>query len=141
MSSKVTALLDRPFRFRLDTRSGVPVYRQLIDQVLVAISSGVLQPGDRLPTVRQVAVDLSININTVVRAYKELEIRGTLSTQQGTGTFITDQEVRQDEAERQRRLSQLIGDMLARAGAEGFTVADVRRALDELVPDSDTKRR
>jgi GntR family transcriptional regulator len=139
--SKVMPLLDRSFRFRLDARSGVPVYRQLIDQVLVAISSGVLQPGDRLPTVRQVAVDLSININTVVRAYKELEIRGTLSTQQGTGTFITDQEVRQDEADRQRRLSQLIGDMLARAGAEGFTVADVRRALDELVPDSDTKRR
>jgi len=139
--SKATILLDRPFRFRLDSRSGVPVYRQLIDQVLVAISSGLLRPGDRLPTVRQVAVDLSININTVVRAYKELEIRGTLSTQQGTGTFITDQEVRQDEAERQRRLSQLIGDMLARAGAEGFTVADVRRALDELTSDSDTKRR
>jgi len=139
--SKATILLDRPFRFRLDSRSGVPVYRQLIDQVLVAISSGLLRPGDRLPTVRQVAVDLSININTVVRAYKELEIRGTLSTQQGTGTFITDQEVRQDEAERQRRLSQLIGDMLARAGAEGFTVADVRRALDELTFDSDTKRR
>lgn len=139
--SKVTPLLERPFRFRLDSRSGVPVYRQLIDQVLVAISSELLQPGDRLPTVRQVAVDLSININTVVRAYKELEIRGTLSTQQGTGTFITDQEVRQDEADRQRRLSQLIGDMLARAGAEGFTVAEVRRGLDELVPDSDTKRR
>ncbi len=139
--SKVTPLLDRQFRFRLDARSGVPVYRQLIDQVLVAIASGLLQPGDRLPTVRQVAVDLSININTVVRAYKELEIRGTLSTQQGTGTFITDQEVRQDEADRQRRLSQLIGDMLARAGAEGFSVADVRHALDELVPDNDTKRR
>src|SRR5512146_1068281 len=122
MSSKTITLTDRPFRFRLDPRSGVPVYRQLIDQVLVAISSGALGPGDRLPTVRQVAVDLSININTVVRAYKELEIRGVLSTQQGTGTFITDKEVRHDEAERQRRLSQLIGEMLARAGAEGFTV-------------------
>ena len=141
MSSKVSVLTDRPFRFRLDARSGVPVYRQLIDQVLVAISSGTLGPGDRLPTVRQVAVDLSININTVVRAYKELEIRGVLSTQQGTGTFITDQQVRQDEAERQRRLSQLIGDMLARAGSEGFSVAEVRRALDDLVPDMDSKRR
>ncbi len=141
MSSKTSVLIDRPFRFRLDLRSGVPVYRQLIDQVLVAISSGTLHPGDRLHTVRQVAVDLSININTVVRAYKELEIRGVLSTQQGTGTFITDQEVRQDEAERQRRLSHLMGEMLARAGAEGFTVADVRRALDDLVPDNETKRR
>jgi GntR family transcriptional regulator len=138
---KTLTLTDRPFRFRLDLRSGVPVYRQLIDQVLVAISSGTLGPGDRLPTVRQVAVDLSININTVVRAYKELEIRGVLSTQQGTGTFITDQRVRHDEAERQRRLSHLIGDMLARAGAEGFSITDVRRALDEVAPDADTKRR
>jgi GntR family transcriptional regulator len=129
------------FQFRLDARSGVPVYRQLIDQVLAAIASHALGPGDRLPTVRQVAVDLSININTVVRAYKELEIRGVLSTQQGTGTFITDQEVRHDETERQRRLSQLVGDLLARAGSEGFAVADLRRALDELVPDTDRKRR
>ncbi len=141
MSTKPSLLIDRPFRFRLDLRSGVPVYRQLIDQVLVAISSGTLSPGDRLPTVRQVAVDLSININTVVRAYKELEIRGVLSTQQGTGTFITDQEVRHDEAERRRRLSHLIGEMLARAGAEGFSINEVRGALDDLVPDSDTKRR
>jgi GntR family transcriptional regulator len=129
------------FGFRLDLRSGVPVYRQLIDQVLAAIASHALAPGDRLPTVRQVAVDLSININTVVRAYKELEIRGVLSTQQGTGTFITDREVRHDEAERQRRLSQLVGDLLARAGSEGFAIADVRRALDDLVPDMDRKRR
>jgi GntR family transcriptional regulator len=139
--AKTTTLTDRPFRFRLDLKSGVPVYRQLIDQVLVAISSGTLGPGDRLPTVRQVAVDLSININTVVRAYKELEIRGVLSTQQGTGTFITDQEVRHDETEHQRRLSHLIGEVLARAGAEGFSVSDVRHALDELVPEADKKRR
>jgi len=119
----------------------VPVYRQLIDQVLVAISSGTVAPGDRLPTVRAVAVDLSININTVVRAYKELEIRGVLSTQQGTGTFLTDQRVEHDEVERQRRLSQLIGEMLARAGEEGFTVTDVRRAIDDVVPDTDRKRR
>jgi GntR family transcriptional regulator len=131
----------RPFQFRLDPRSGVPVYRQLIDQVLVAISSGTLAPGERLPTVRQVAVDLSININTVVRAYKELEIRSVLSTQQGTGTFITDQRVEHDETERQRRLSHLIGETLARAGAEGFTIAEVRRALDDVVPDVDRKRR
>ncbi len=135
------SLVRAPFRFVLDERSGVPVYRQLIDQVLAAIASRMLGPGDRLPTVRQVAVDLSININTVVRAYKELEIRGVLSTQQGTGTFITDQEVHHDEAERQRRLSQIISDVLARAGADGFTVTDVRRALDELAPDTDRKRR
>src|ERR671920_2473794 len=95
------------FQFRLDLKSGVPVYRQLIDQVLVAIASGTLKPGDQLATVRQLAVDLSINPNTVVRAYKELEIRGMLSTQQGTGTFITSKRVRQDQVQRQRRLTQV----------------------------------
>ena len=58
-----------PFRFRLDNHSGVPVYRQMIDQVQGAIAMGVLRPGDQLPTVRLVAVELAINPNTVMRAY------------------------------------------------------------------------
>jgi GntR family transcriptional regulator len=126
--------------FRLDGATGVPVYRQLIDQVLVAIASGVLGPGDQLPTVRQLAVDLSINPNTVVRAYKELEIRGILMTQQGTGTFITRQEVRLDEAQREKRLTQLVGDFVARAGAEGYTVEELRQRLAELVSDGGKTR-
>jgi GntR family transcriptional regulator len=134
-------LAPRSFQLRLDQTSGVPFYRQLIDQVLVAISSGSLEPGDRLPTVRQAAVDLSININTVIRAYKELEIRGILSTQQGTGTFITDERVELDENERRKRLASLVAELLARAGAEGFTVVDVRRAIDEVVSDTDRRRR
>ena len=60
------------FNFRLDARSGVPVYRQLIDQVQAGIASGNLASGDQIPTVRQVAVDLEINPNTVLRAYREL---------------------------------------------------------------------
>ena len=121
--------------FRLDGASGVPVYRQLIDQVLVAIASGTLQAGDQLPTVRQLAVDLSINPNTVMRAYKELEIRGILTTQQGTGTFITRQEVRIDDAQREKRLTQLVGDFVARAGAEGYTVEELRQRLADLISD------
>ena len=121
--------------FRLDGASGVPVYRQLIDQVLVAIASGTLQAGDQLPTVRQLAVDLSINPNTVLRAYKELEIRGILTTQQGTGTFITRQEVRIDDAQREKRLTQLVGDFVARAGAEGYTVEELRQRLADLISD------
>src|ERR1700692_1291247 len=81
---------NRDFTFRLDGHSGVPVYRQLIDQVQGAIASGARQPGDQLPTVRLVAVELAINPNTVLRAYREMEIRGILDTQQGTGTFIAD---------------------------------------------------
>lgn len=120
-----------PFAFRLDLKTGIPVYRQLIDQVLAAIASAALAPGDRLPTVRQVAVDLTINPNTVVRAYKELEIRGVLTTQQGTGTFISTQPVQVDELERQRLLHQFIADVAARAGAAGFSLAEVAAALDE----------
>src|ERR1700686_2573775 len=92
----------RPFVFRLDAHSGVPVYRQLIDQVMGGMAAGALAGGDQLPTVRQVAVDLSINPNTVVRAYREMEIRGVLETQQGTGTFISHQKVKRDDVERRR---------------------------------------
>lgn len=121
-----------PFQFRLDLRSGVPVYRQLIDQVLLAIASGTLRSGDQLPTVRQVAVDLTINPNTVARAYRELEIREVLTTQQGTGTFVSTVKVSRDDAVRQRRLDQLIGELLAHAGAEGFTITEIQKRLEEF---------
>src|SRR5690242_21923250 len=110
------------FLFRLDPRSGVPVYRQLIDQVQAGIASGILASRDQLPTVRQVAVDLAINPNTVMRAYRELEIRGILDTQQGTGTFISDRKPPRNEGEHERQLDQLVGEFVARAGAGGFTV-------------------
>jgi GntR family transcriptional regulator len=121
------------FAFRLDGRSGVPVYRQLIDQVLGGMAAGALAAGDQLPTVRQVAVDLSINPNTVARAYRELEIRGVLDTQQGMGTFIGRQKVRRDEVERRRQLHQMVGEFVARAGAAGFSVAELLEQLHELL--------
>jgi GntR family transcriptional regulator len=121
------------FTFRLDPKSGVPVYRQIIDQVLGAIASGGLNGGDQLPTVRQAAVELSINPNTVARSYRELEIRGIVATQQGIGTFITPQLVKPDEAERQRQLSRLVGDFMARAGGEGFSAEDVLGRIHEFV--------
>jgi len=117
----------------LDLATGVPAYRQIIDQVLGAIASGTLSGGDQLPTVRQLAVDLSINPNTVVRAYRELEIRGILTTQQGIGTFVTTQPVPVDEAVRQRQLDQLIGDLLARAGAAGLSADEVVARLQEFI--------
>ena len=119
------------FAFRLDLDSGVPVYRQIIDQVLGGRASGRLRVGDQLPTVRQVAVDLAINPNTVVRAYRELEIRGILETHQGTGTFIAKQEIKQDEVERRRRLAQLVSEFVARAGSAGFTVEEIKEQLND----------
>src|SRR3974377_1055156 len=121
----------KPFEFRLDLHSGVPVYRQMIDQVMGAIAAGALRGGDQLPTVRQVAVDLSINPNTVVRAYRELEIRGVVESQQGMGTFISHQKVQRDEVERRRQLNQLVSEFVARAGAAGFTLDDLLEQLHD----------
>ena len=131
----------KAFPFSLDPRSGVPVYRQIIDQVTGGIAAGALAPGDQLPTVRQLAVDLSINPNTVIRAYRELEIRGVLETEQGTGTFISNQKMRLDEAERQRSLNQLIGDFMARAGSAGFTAEELIEQLQAMQSDGAKKRR
>jgi GntR family transcriptional regulator len=118
-------------RFRLDNGSGVPVYRQLIDQVQAGIATGTLAVGHQLPTVRQVAVDLAINPNTVMRAYRELEIRGVLDTQQGTGTFVAPQRSPVHDDDRARRLDQLIDEFAARAGAGGFTLEEILEALKE----------
>lgn len=122
-----------PFRFRLDLHSGVPVYRQIIDQVRGGIASGSLSVGDQLPTVRQLAVDLSINPNTVARAYRELELGGVLETHQGTGTFISTQKIHGADEERSRQFAQIVADSVARAGAIGFTVEDLIEGLRELV--------
>ena len=132
---------QRPFEFQLDLQSGVPVYRQIIDQVTGGIASQNLAPGDQLPTVRQVAVDLSINPNTVMRAYRELEIRGILETQQGTGTFISHQKVKRDEVERQRQLNQLVSDFVSRAGASGFTLDEILEQLNDRRIHSEKTRR
>ena len=140
MTTTVRSVRGR-FAFRLDVQSGVPVYRQIIDQVTGGMASGVLKAGDQLPTVRQLAVDLAINPNTVVRAYSELEIRGVLETQQGTGTFISRQKIKRDEAERQRRLNQLVSEFMARAGAMGFTVQELLGQLHDLQTDQQRKGR
>ncbi len=124
-----------PFRFRLNPESGVPLYRQIIDQVLGGIAAGTLRAGDQLPTVRQVAVDLEINLNTVLRAYRELEIRGVLDTQQGTGTFVAQQTVALESGERDRQLQELVSEFVSRAGANGFTVQELADSLHSWLPD------
>jgi GntR family transcriptional regulator len=135
-----TSQISPPFRLQLDLRSGVPVYRQIMDQVLGAVASGRLTSGDQLPTVRQLAVDLSINPNTVIRAYRELEIRGFLDTHQGSGTFVSQQRVEQDDEERVRKLDLIVSDAIARAGAEGFTAKQVLDRLKELLAEQKTRR-
>jgi GntR family transcriptional regulator len=128
------------FLFRLNLESGVPVYRQIMDQVRGAMASGSLSAGDQLPTVRQLAVDLAINPNTVARAYRELELGGLLETHQGTGSFISAQKIKRSDAERERQLAQIVGDCVSRAGAMGYTVDDVVEYLRKSATES-TRRR
>lgn len=124
---------NKQLSFSLDPRSGVPIFRQIIDQVTGGVAAGTLIGGYQLPTVRQLAVDLSINPNTVMRAYRELEIRGVLESRQGTGTFVSQQKAVRNDAERRRKLKQLVGDFVARAGSDGFTVAELlEQVLEHL---------
>src|SRR4051794_4640549 len=122
------------FRFALDLHTGVPVYRQLIDQVRSGIASGSLVAGDQLPTVRQLAVDLAINPNTVMRAYRELELGGLLETHQGTGTFISNRKPEKKTPERERQLGQMAGEFAARVGAAGSTLEELIDRLPEFLP-------
>src|SRR2546430_7132028 len=128
-------------RFAIDLHSGMPVYRQLIDQVRSGIASGSLTAGDQLPTVRQLAVDLAINPNTVMRAYRELELGGLLETHQGTGTFISNKKLQKNSAERERQLGQMAGEFAARAGAAGFSLEDLIDRLRDLLPQSRSTQR
>jgi GntR family transcriptional regulator len=118
-----------PINFRLDPASGVPFYRQVIDQILAGIATGALAPGEQLPTVRTLAVELQVNLNTVAKAYKELEIRGVLTTQQGSGTYVAPVQVERDEVERRRLVVQLVDEFLARAAAAGLPPEEVLAEL------------
>jgi GntR family transcriptional regulator len=75
-------------RFHLETRSGVPTYLQIVQQVRQAIRLGVLQPGDQLPTVKEVVTTLTINPNTVLHAYRQLDMEGLVEGRRGVGTFV-----------------------------------------------------
>jgi GntR family transcriptional regulator len=77
--------------FRLDARSGVPTYLQLVQQVRQAVRLGILYPGDQLPTVKEVVASLAINPNTVLKAYRELDLDGIVEGRRGQGTFVSSQ--------------------------------------------------
>jgi len=112
-------------KFHLDPKGGVPYYKQIITQVQMAIADGRLFSGDQLPTVRALAVDLKINPNTVARAYNELEIRGLVNTQQGTGTFISDKEVTLSEVEKEKLLQELTRSLITKAYSYGISRQEI----------------
>lgn len=118
-------------RFILDPKTGTPFYRQIIDQIRFGIAKGDLKIGEQLPTVRALAVELKVNLNTVAKAYKELEIQNILETQQGTGTFISKTNVQITENEKSKKLQDICNEFCTIALSYGFTVEDITNHLQK----------
>ena len=116
----------------IDPRDPTPIYAQLERGLRAAIATGRVLPGDQLPTVRELAVDLRVNANTVARVYAELERAGVLETRRGVGSFVSATPAQaHPPREHQRRLRTFVTRVLADADAAGFTLDDVLTALEE----------
>ena len=128
-----------PHPLTLDTASGLPIYRQIVDWVKVRVAGGHLDPGEQLPTVRQMAVDLNVNYNTVARAYLELEHLGQVHTLRGKGTFIADREVPEDELVRSAKRRELVTEFVSKAAEFGFSLEELQAELAERVSEKGRK--
>ena len=118
--------------FKLDPKAGTPFYRQIIDQIKFGIATGRLKTGEQLPTVRALAVELKVNLNTVAKAYKELEIQDILATQQGTGTFINKIDLKISEKERNDKLREICNEFSTIALSYGFSIHDIINELHKI---------
>ena len=118
-------------QFKLDPKTGSPFYRQIIDQIKFGIATGNLKTGEQLPTVRSLAVELKVNLNTVAKAYKELEIQNVLATQQGTGTFISDIKVQIPAKDKANKLKEICSEFSSIAFSYGFSVGDIINHLQK----------
>ena len=118
---------------RLDPGDPTPPYEQLRRQLATAIESGLLPPGTRLPTVRQLAADLGVAAGTVMRAYAELEGGGLIVTRRGGGTTVSDSPRTLSETERRRRLAELAATFVSQARLVGVGDDEIRRAVDGLL--------
>lgn len=118
----------------IDLTNHTPIYLQVMSQVKHAVAAGDMQPGDQLPTVRQLAADLRVNFNTIARAYRMLDEEGIISTQHGRGTFILEPASERD-SERLRRqdLQLLAAGLIEEAQKLGFTVEEVREQIDQTM--------
>ena len=122
--------------FRIDSQSGVPIYRQIAQQVEQAVLAGVLVSGDRLPAVRELAVDLAVNPNTVVKAYDELQRAGVIEQPRGRGTFVRGAPVLPDD-ERRQRLEAAAAGFVAEARRLGFAAPEILGWVRKLLADTE----
>jgi GntR family transcriptional regulator len=124
----------------IDPRDRTPIYAQLERGLRAAMASGRLRAGDQLPTVRQLAVDLRVNANTVARVYTDLERAGVLETRRGVGSFVSATPAQaRPPREHERRLRAFVTKVLAEADASGFTLDELRAELDAHVRSTDKK--
>jgi GntR family transcriptional regulator len=119
----------QPLRIVLHPDSPVPLYAQINEGIRLAIANGQLRPGDQLPPVRQLSVELKVNSNTVARVYADLERAGVLETRRGRGTFVLDRSERGSDAVRAWRLRSLARAFVTRCAEEGYSFSEVRDAL------------
>jgi len=117
----------------IDPSSGLPIYLQIAQQIKTAVAMGRLQPEDPLPSVRQLAVGLAVNPNTVARAYLDLEIEGVIYKRQGAGTFVSEQGVEMSKGERRRVLNELLEKALVEGVNLGLTERELRDAFERML--------
>ena len=118
--------------FKLDPKAGVPFYRQIIDQIKFGIATGKLSVGEQLPTVRALAVELKVNLNTVSKAYKELEIQNILETHLGSGTFIGNVDLTITPKQKHDKLHSICREFLTIASSYGFSSDDLIGELTNM---------
>ncbi len=116
---------------RLEKTSGIPITRQILDQIRTQCATGVLQPGDQLPSVRQLALDLAVNLNTILRVYERLEAEGFIERRHGSGTFVTGKARRAPMRRERTSLQVEIDGLVRHAAALGLSAADVRQFIEE----------
>ena len=115
----------------INVTDGVPIYRQIVNQVKYLVASGLLQPGEELPPIRTLALQLKVTPNTIVKAYHELEISGVVHKRQGSGTFVSEGRLKLALRERRRVIEQRIDALLAEAHHLNFTAEDILRMVRE----------
>jgi GntR family transcriptional regulator len=119
--------------FRLDKKSPVPFYRQIIDMVLAGISAGSILPGEKLPTIREAAVNLEVNPNTIAKAYSQLRLMGVLDSQQGSGVFVRPQPSSQiSEDEKRKILEALCSDFISRAQILNIDIEELIKYMSQI---------
>ena len=109
----------------INLTDGVPIYRQIVNQVKYLVASGLIQPGEELPPIRTLALQLKVTPNTIVKAYDELETSGVIHKRRGSGTFVSEERPKLAVLERRRIIEQRIDGLLAEAHQLNFTADDI----------------